>query len=233
MLGLSSNKILGLDVKEVLTNRKLVHGMRGALSLPSIESQRERVGRFPIFEDGEEEFDAALSIGGELGILELEPACGDLDQANSSMYLIRTMLTSLDSGQGVDSLLDSAVNALRKLTGFDRVMGYRFLPCGAGEVVAERHSPGVASYLGLRYPAYDIPSQVRKLMVRQPFRMIGDIDDPHSPIKSQHHTPIDISMTFSRGVSPIYVEYLNNMGVKATMNISIIVRGDTIFEIGI
>ena len=226
ILGLSSDKILGLDVKEVLTNRKLVHGIRGALSLPSIESQRERVGRFPIHKNGTDQFDAALSIGGELAVLELEPASGDLNQANSSMFLIRTMLASLNSGEGIDALLDAGVNALRQLTGFDRVMGYRFLPCGAGEVVAERHSPSVASYLGLRYPAYDIPTQVRTLMIKQPFRMIGDVDDPHSLIKSKHHEPVDMSMTFSRGVSPIYIEYLNNMGVKATMNISIIVRGE-------
>ena len=105
-------------------------------------------------------------------------------------------------------------------------MGYRFLTCGAGEVVAERRGPSVAPYLGLRYPAYDIPTQVRALMVRQPLRVIGDINDPHSLIKSQHQNPIDLTMCLARGVSPIHVEYLNNMGVQATMNISIIVRGE-------
>ena len=225
ILGLTSEQLLGVVLREALVNRKMIHGIHGALAVPSIKTQREHIGRFIIESKAETEFEVAISIGGKLGILEFEPATGNAGRATSAVFQVRTMLSSLTM-DGVESMFDSAVTALRRLTGFDRVMGYKFLPCGAGEVVAEHRSPGVAPYLGLRYPAYDIPPQVRKLMLRQPLRQIPDINDPHSLLISKSDAPIDISMCHSRGVSPIYVEYLNNMGVCATLNISIIVRGE-------
>ena len=137
------------------------------------------------------------------------------------------MIASLDTGGGVNELMDSAVRSLRRLTGFDRIMAYQFLEDGAGEVVAEAKSPGVDSFLGLRYPASDIPKIVRKLMVRCPFRIISDVDDGHSELIVEAKTPpIDLSPAQLRGVSPIHMEYLKNMKVRSSMNTSIIVRGE-------
>ena len=92
LLGLPADKMLGNDLKDVFANRKLIHGIRGALSLPSIKSQRERIGRFAVQENGEQQFEVALSLGGELGILEIEPVNSSSDQANSSLFHVRTML---------------------------------------------------------------------------------------------------------------------------------------------
>ncbi|MEM6691537.1 MAG: HWE histidine kinase domain-containing protein, partial [Planctomycetota bacterium] len=95
-----------------------------------------------------------------------------------------------------------------------------------GEVIGEAKGPGIEPYLGLRYPAWDIPTQVRQIMLRAPFRVIKDIHAEHSAlIQHPDACPLDMTLSHLRGVSPIYVEYLTNMGVRATMNISLIVHG--------
>ena len=110
------------------------------------------------------------------------------------------------------------------MTGLWRI---KFLEDGAGEVVAEAKSPGVDPFLGLRYPASDIPEIVRKLMVRCPFRIISNVNDPHSDLVVEAGSPpIDLTPTQLRGVSPIHLEYLKNMQVRSSMNTSIIVRGE-------
>ncbi len=210
------------SIENEIEDRELVHAIRGALGLPTIATQRERLGTFTF--DGSP-FDAALHCSGDNGVLELERIAGPAERTSESVSRVRGMLASLDLTGSEESLLDSAANVLRALTGFDRVMGYRFLPCGDGEVAAEAKSPSIDAYLGLRYPAYDIPPQVRKIALRMPFRMITDIRDPHVEIHSACDQPLDLTMCHMRGVSPIHVEYLTNMGVRATMNISIIVRG--------
>ena len=210
------------SIGDGIENRELVHAIRGALGLPTIATQRERLGTFKF---GESPLEAALHCTGDTGVLELEPIVGPAERTSESVSRVRGMLASLDIAGSEQTLLDSAVNVLRALTGFDRVMGYRFLQGGEGEVAAEARSPSVDAYLGLRYPAYDIPPQVRKIALRMPFRMITDIRDPHVAIVSDSDRPLDLTMCHMRGVSPIHIEYLSNMGVRATMNISIIVRG--------
>ena len=74
----------------------------------------------------------------------------------------------------VDVLLQEAVSLLRSTLGFDRVMAYRFLPCGAGEVVAEAKAERAKTFLGLRFPASDIPQQARRLYLDKPLRNIPD-----------------------------------------------------------
>ena len=126
----------------------------------------------------------------------------------------------------MQALLESAVKAVRHVSGHDRVMAYRFLENGDGEVAAECKGPGIEPYLGLRYPAWDIPTQVRQIMLRAPFRVIGDTRADHTGlIQASDAPPLDMTLSQLRGVSPIHVEYLENMGVRATMNVSLIVRG--------
>ena len=124
------------------------------------------------------------------------------------------MISALKTGSGVEALLDSAVKALRKLTGFDRVMGYQFLQNGDGEITVEAKGNGIEPFLGLRYPASDIPQQVRALMLRSEFRLIETIDDPHTMIVSAAGSPpLDLTLSQLRGVSPIHVEYLQNLSL--------------------
>jgi light-regulated signal transduction histidine kinase (bacteriophytochrome)/CheY-like chemotaxis protein len=105
---------------------------------------------------------------------------------------------------------------------------YRFDEQGSGEVVAEALKPGVDSFLGLHYPASDIPPQARRLYMRNIFRVIADINAPPSPIVpalDARGQVLDLSLSVSRAVSPIHIEYLRNMGVAASLSISIIADG--------
>jgi len=198
------------------------HALRGALGLPSIASHRERMGNQRI---GDRPYDIAVHTEGDLAVIELEPLSSPDDAAEVSAAGVRSLLSRVDQGQGIERLLDSAVRALRGFTGFDRVMGYRFMPDGDGEVLAEARAPGLESFLGLRYPAYDIPPQVRRIALVMPFRVIADVRDPHVPVRGATPEPLNLTRTHLRGVSPIHCEYLRNMGVGASMNLSILVHG--------
>ena len=126
----------------------------------------------------------------------------------------------------VSGLLDIAVRRIREMTGFDRVMAYRFRQDDSGDVVAENCAAGMAPYLGQRYPASDIPAQARRLYALNTLRMIADIGYRGVPLfGAPGGAPLDMSFAVLRSVSPIHVEYLQNMGVGASMSVSIVIHG--------
>lgn len=128
--------------------------------------------------------------------------------------------------KSVESLLQMAVEEIQKLTGFDRVMAYIFRHDDSGDVVAEHRKPHLDSYLGRRYPASDIPAQARRLYTLSTLRLIADISyEPVALLSGSNQAPLDMSHCVLRSVSPIHVEYLRNMGVGASMSVSIIVKG--------
>ena len=215
---------LGDSFEDLFANREITNAIRGGLGLPSIGTQRDRIG---VFEIGATQADISLFTANGNGIVELEPYSSSQSGKQAPVAVVKSMISALKTGSGVEALLDSAVKALRKLTGFDRVMGYQFLQNGDGEITVEAKGNGIEPFLGLRYPASDIPQQVRALMLRSEFRLIETIDDPHTMIVSAAGSPpLDLTLSQLRGVSPIHVEYLQNMGVVATMNTSIVVRGE-------
>jgi light-regulated signal transduction histidine kinase (bacteriophytochrome) len=140
-------------------------------------------------------------------------------KAHSSIDRLRRQKT-------VDALLDTAVRQVREFTGFDRVMAYRFRPDDSGDVVAEARRDDLAPFLGQRYPAGDIPPQARRLYVLNTLRMIADVTYHAVPLLGQEGSaPLDMSFAVLRSVSPIHVEYLQNMGVGASMSVSIVING--------
>lgn len=119
-----------------------------------------------------------------------------------------------------------ASETYRALTGYDRIMVYKFHPDLSGEVIAESRLKNALPYLGLRYPATDIPSQARRLFLMNPTRVIADVGAIESDLLvAESHAPIDCSFTRLRGTSPYHIEYLKNMGVAATIANAIIVEG--------
>jgi light-regulated signal transduction histidine kinase (bacteriophytochrome) len=126
----------------------------------------------------------------------------------------------------VVGLLETAVRDIRSVTGFDRVMAYRFRHDESGDVVAEACNPSLEPYLGRRYPASDIPSQARRLYTINTLRLIADVGyQPVAVFGRPGEPPIDMSHCVLRSVSPIHVEYLQNMGVGASMSISLVING--------
>ena len=109
-------------------------------------------------------------------------------------------------------------------------MIYRFMPDGHGVVEGEALRGGLESYLGLHYPASDIPEQARRLYTLNMLRLIADVNATTVPLEPQvcplHGRPLDLTYSSFRSVSPIHIEYLQNMGVAASMSISILRDGE-------
>ncbi|MBQ5947897.1 GAF domain-containing protein [Massilia sp. ST3] len=128
--------------------------------------------------------------------------------------------------KSIEGLLDAAVRQVREFTGFDRVMAYRFRPDDSGDVVAEARREDLTPYLHQRYPASDIPAQARRLYMLNTLRMIADVDYNAVPLLGEPGAePLDLSFAVLRSVSPVHIEYLKNMGVGASMSVSIVING--------
>ncbi|GAB5543267.1 MAG: hypothetical protein SangKO_030270 [Sandaracinaceae bacterium] len=121
--------------------------------------------------------------------------------------------------------MDLTARRIRNLTGYDRVMVYRFQDDGSGHVAAEAKRADLGTFLGLHYPAADIPEQARRLFVLNRVRVIEDIDYTAEPVVGE---PLDLSGSMYRAVSPIHLRYLKNMGVRSSLAISL-VRGDALW----
>ncbi|MCS7100578.1 MAG: GAF domain-containing protein [Burkholderiaceae bacterium] len=123
------------------------------------------------------------------------------------------------------TLCDAAVSCVRDLTGYDRVMVYKFDPDGHGKIVAEARHPRLESLLGHHYPASDIPQRARELYLRNRVRVLVDVDYAPAPIEPRHRpdgAELDMSMCYLRSMSPLHLQYLRNMGVTATLVVSLV-----------
>jgi light-regulated signal transduction histidine kinase (bacteriophytochrome) len=169
-------------------------------------------------------------------VLVHRPANGgivlEIEQAGSSVDLGRYLEQGLQSVVNVTSLralCDQSAQLFKALAGYDRVMVYRFDAAGHGEVYSEDREPTLEAFLGNRYPATDIPHIARRLYERNRVRVLVDVDDEPVPLIPRRtpigHDQLDMSLCFLRSSSPIHVQYLKNMGVRATLVISLLVNG--------
>ena len=171
---------------------------------------------------------AAVHVHRGVCIVEVEPATPTEAHADW-MQPFGDTIDALRSAGDLDDLLERAAQRIKHLTGFDRVMVYRFDPDWHGHVVADAHEPGMESYYDLHYPASDIPAQARELYLSNLVRYIADVSYTPVPVLPwldvQRQQPLDMSHATLRSVSPIHVQYLRNMGVGATLTISLLVDG--------
>ncbi|GAB5521001.1 MAG: ATP-binding protein [Rhodothermales bacterium] len=178
-------------------------------------------------------YPAILHHQGEDILLEIEqqPAYATPDLSDS-LRSLQDILARVNSVTTFADVCDLLAREIHGLTGFDRVMVYRFHEDAHGEVTAESHGEGIDSFLGLHYPASDIPKQARALYLRKWLRLIPDVQYEPAPIEPPlhpgTHAPVDLSHVNIRSVSPIHVQYLTNMGVGASMSISL-VQNDTLW----
>ncbi len=199
--------------------------LRSDAAMLTFPDQVERIFGLALFGD-DDLFDCALHSSGDNTVIEIEPhASGDL---NRQLAILRPIMSRLEQKSDIASLTEEAARQLRHVLQIDRVMVYRFHGDLSGEVIAESARQDLETFYGLRYPKSDIPSQARALYVRNRFRIIADVDAEPVPIEpgvSLEGEPLDLSMSTLRAVSPIHIEYLQNMGVGASLSISIIVGG--------
>jgi chemotaxis family two-component system sensor kinase Cph1 len=175
------------------------------------------------------EVDLVLHRADGLLLTEWERVQG-AEQAGAAWHRrLLTVLQRLSAAATLDELTEVLARDVRALTGYDRVMVYRFDPEWNGEVIAEDRRGDLEPFLGLRYPASDIPAQARALYATNWMRLIPDATYrpvPLEPVLTPHTgRPLDLSGAMLRSVSPVHLEYLANMGVVASMSISLIDRG--------
>lgn len=168
-----------------------------------------------------------MSKSGAALILEIENK-SELPEGSADSFQENSFL--IDQIQACDdekSLFDLTTRLLRHLTGFDRVMIYKFDSNWNGEVLAEASKASLESFLGLRFPSWDIPAQARDIMMKIKLRLISDVDAKPVQVLAANCNlpPLDMTQAQLRGVSGIHMEYLRNMGSAATMTLSIVVDG--------
>jgi len=212
-LGRSATELVGAEITEALaveTSHRSGAVCVGVLRAPS--------GKL---------FDASAQRSDALTMLELEPAgsagvalgvvLGDLEAAASEFERASTL----------EELCGLAAVEFRRLTGYDRVMIYRFLDDDSGAVIGEDRRDDLRSFLHHRFPASDIPRQARALYLRNPIRVIPDVNYQPAPLRpaTVDGQPIDLSDAALRSVSPIHLQYLRNMAVGASASVSIVKDG--------
>jgi chemotaxis family two-component system sensor kinase Cph1 len=175
-------------------------------------------------------FDGIAHRSGDSIFFELEP--GDSERGLTAPELYRLVQRAVSRFQQSDSVLDicqTCVRHIRRITGFDRVMTYRFDEEWNGQVIAEEKREDLEPFLGLHYPASDIPQQARELYSKNWLRFIADRDYLPAKLVPEVHAgsaqPLDMSFSVLRSVSPIHLEYLRNMGVGASMSVSLMREG--------
>ncbi|URW76404.1 GAF domain-containing protein [Sphingomonas donggukensis] len=222
-IGLSPEALIGTPLADVV-DAKVIHDLRNRTTMLRSPDAVERIFACELI-PGSPRFDVAIHMSGGSVVIEAEPASGAQGDATGTM---RSMIARLDQCANLPAFFREGARQVRALIGFDRVMVYRFAQDGSGEVVAEAVKAGIGSFMGLRYPASDIPVQARELYKRNLLRIITDVDaDPVRivPERDEQGRPLDLSLSILRSVSPIHIEYLKNMGVAASMSLSIIVDG--------
>lgn len=223
LLGVAPARLTQLSLSSVIEQHaalQIAHHMQSAnefvppLVMLGIHS---RAGAIPL--------DVVAHAQGERVIVELEPSRRTLIVNGDPLTQVRTMLGPLAEADSVAEVCAKIAQQVRAAIDFDRVCVYRFHPDLSGEVVAEDRAEGVESFLGLHYPASDIPPQARELYRRNWLRLIPDIDYTPSPLMPAHGTPLDMTHCTLRSVSPVHIEYLRHMGVSASLSLSIVIKG--------
>lgn len=193
--------------------------------------------RVPITAAGKRvEFDGIVHVaeeGGTLLELEIDPALNGAPHAIESLdnYLqvVQRSLNEISETSSTEVIADVIAREVKAFTGFDRVMVYRFAPDFHGHVIAEAVEADMGPFLGLHYPASDIPAQARELYLQNPVRLLQDVDAETCGLTPQDHPitgrPLDMSQAVLRAMSPMHVQYLRNMDVGASLSASLVIDG--------
>lgn len=192
------------------------------LKLGKIKNGFETINPYPVQLNGADYY-LIISVSGPLYLLEFEPVTLEYDLQNQIGKSVSEILT----GRNLHSLLHNTAKEIKDIIHYDRVMVYKFLEDGHGEVIAEVKNEDLEPFYGLHYPASDIPKQARELYKLNYTRIIADVNTESAAILThQQDTPVDLTNSVLRAVSPIHIQYLKNMGVASSFSISLIAHGE-------
>lgn len=225
LLGLHVETLLGATISAVLGTDEEAE-LRAKLASDPLPAP---VYALRIIRDGQTFQLFAHRVDGVL-ILEIEKSPDEPPRKLRDLYAeLRDKLAVLQDTPTLVDFLGLVVRHIREFTGFERVMAYQFLPDLSGKVVAEATGEERDSYLGLHYPASDIPAPARRLFSLLWLRHLPDVN--YTPVKLTPQDnpltgkPLDLSYVAGRSVSVMYSRYLQNMGVRATMVITLFKEG--------
>ncbi|WP_165231872.1 ATP-binding protein [Aquisphaera insulae] len=174
-------------------------------------------------------FDATAHRHDGALLLELEDARDAGPAIEADYRSVRTAMGRLLAAGSLEAFCRVAAAEMRELTGFDRVTVYRFDDEWNGMVYAEAKRDDLEPLLGLHFPASDIPEPARRIYHQSPIRLIADVAAAPSPLVPELDPrtgrPLDLSPAILRGVSPVHIQYLKNMGVRASMSVSLMREG--------
>jgi light-regulated signal transduction histidine kinase (bacteriophytochrome) len=173
--------------------------------------------------------DASVHRSGDTVVLEFETADTADRFAADPLAGVQEMIAGFDEAGSLQALCQLAAERVRAVAQYDRVLVYRFMQDESGWVIAESRKPELQPFLDLHYPAADIPKQARALYVKSWLRLITQVNYEPAPLVPKHNPrtgePLDMSHAILRDVSAVHRQYLRNMGIDASMSISIIRGG--------
>jgi chemotaxis family two-component system sensor kinase Cph1 len=231
-IGSSAETALGATLDTLLAEDAAV--LKEGLASEGCEGNPQMIGvlEFTVPDTGNGEFLVAIGhrIGG-LAILELEFSRSRSHVGFGELYpLVQNFVSRMQSADTVQHLCELTVGEVRRITGFDRVLAYRFDPHWNGTVIAESRNDRLPSYLDLRFPASDIPAQARALYHANRLRLIADAEYTPVPLTPAVNPvsgePLDMTHCTLRSVSPVHLQYMRNMGTASSMSISIMCEGE-------
>ncbi len=223
--------LLGLPV-DMLLRRPIARALGATIAsalenLPSDNAtQRERRGAFQL-PHGMFDCFTHINRDGYL-IAEFEPSDddGNLDPMGPINF-VRTALQEAEPARNIVEMLDAAVRSLRRLTGYHKVVAYRFTANGDAEVLAEDKCTEVDSVLGLRFTAWDMSQQGRAMHLERPMQLIADVDHVLAPVlqEAADRSALNLNACHLRGSSETSLSYLKSIDISAALNIALIVEG--------
>lgn len=226
-LALPSSEVIGKSVSEFF-------GVRQIEAITAFASSLNSRALMPIGVIGKQGANRANAIAHSTEgyvVLELEPWDEETDARSADLASagLKNCIESMSATSSLSTFCDTLAECVRSLTGFDRVMVYRFHEDWHGEVVAEARIDDVESYLGNHFPASDIPEPARKLFAAGWVRVISDVQkSPYDLVPTYaagRSRPVNLTMSSLRQASPVHIEYLKNMNVGASLTISLLLNG--------
>lgn len=227
-IGINSDKIFSISHEELLgKNLQELVGEKIADSL-KVAVETDELLEVKELTINDQNFVAIPHLSDESLVLDIEPVGKEVNSYHFQKQLT-TILNNLQASESSIQLCEDAAKITKSIFGYDRVMIYKFDEEWNGQVIAEEREEGMESWLGLHYPASDIPKQARELFFKNRVRIISDVNytpveitPQFSPITNE---PLDLSKSKLRGVSPIHIEYLQNMQVGASLTAALISNG--------
>jgi chemotaxis family two-component system sensor kinase Cph1 len=220
-IGVAPEQLLGKSLSHLFTSAQYSN------FLTYVGGEKIDSARPFVFVQNDKIYNTTVHKSGETLILEFELFLDGMLDLPDLYNQTKKFVSLMEKNNHLADLCNDIAAETRAVTGYDRVMIYRFDAEYNGEVIAESKREDLNSFSGQKYPHTDIPVQARALYIKNPVRMIVDMDYTPIPVLTlddkinKSNQSLDLSLSILRSVSPIHVEYLKNMGVGATLTVSL------------